>query len=197
MIKKSLTLVVALALGALLGSIITIFLLKNSQTQSQTITEQTSGKEVATTNINYEQLPAINISEKQSVATFKKFYSSANINELTLKIDHHKYIYELDGFDEVKDCTLKIDAETGKILGQSTLRRDDHENDLEAIDFKQTISKKEAGQIAINKIGRGKAVSWKLTINSQQDFPIWQVNVANGSEVHEVKLNALNKEIIE
>lgn len=196
MMKKILTIFVTLLLGVLLGSSITAILMKNEQTQPAKVAENNT-TEVNATNIDYQKLPTINTSQAKAIAIFKKFYSNAEINEIALNIEHDKYVYEIEGFDTVKDCTLKINAANGAILGQSTLRRDSHDSELEAIEFKKTISRQDAGNVAIKAVGSGKAIAWTLTQNSEADYPIWTVKVANGNEVHQLKINALNKEIIE
>ena len=140
----------------------------------------------------------IKISQNRAIKDFHRLYPNAKVTEIKLTIQHQSYIYDIVGYDTKKDCTIKINASTGEILGQSTLRNEDQEADTEedTLQINKLVSRKEASQIAIQKVGGGEAREWTLTVTPSHTNPIWTVKIVDHNEVTKVKIDALSKDII-
>lgn len=130
----------------------------------------------------------IKLNEKQALAKFKQKYAKAKISEISLEKHHNCYQYEISGFDSQKEYSAKIDAQTGKLSAAKTekLDADDHEN--------QVISRQKANQLAEKAAKSGQGREWTLETDHGQT--IWQVDVVDGHQKTEVKINAVNKKVI-
>lgn len=139
----------------------------------------------------------IKLNEKQAVAKFKQKYAKAKISEISLEKHHNRYQYEISGFDSQKEYSAKIDAQTGKLSAAKTdaktekLDADDHET---AIKLNQVISRQKANQLAEKAAKSGQGREWTLETDHGQT--IWQVDVVDGHQKTEVKINAVNKKVI-
>ncbi|MCI1490119.1 MAG: PepSY domain-containing protein [Limosilactobacillus mucosae] len=135
----------------------------------------------------------IKLNEKQAVAKFKQKYAKAKISEISLEKHLNHYQYEISGFDSQKEYSAKIDAQTGKLSAAKTekLDADDHET---AIKLNQVISRQKANQLAEKAAKSGQGREWTLETDHGQT--IWQVDVVDGHQKTEVKINAVNKKVI-
>lgn len=193
--KKTLIIITTLIIGIAIG-IKTSELLPKDHPQIVKKAKSTSTR--VTTVSNREQTPIIKMSQNKAIRDFHRLYPQAKINEIKLSIQHQSYIYDIAGYDTKKDCTIKINASTGEILGQSTLRNIDEEaeNEEDNLKLNKIISRKEASQIALQQAGRGDAREWTLNMDDAQNTPVWNVKVVDNNEVIPVKINALSKEVI-
>ena len=71
------------------------------------------------------------------------------------------------------------------------LDADDHET---AIKLNQVISRQKANQLAEKAAKSGQGREWTLETDHGQT--IWQVDVVDGHQKTEVKINAVNKKVI-
>ena len=135
----------------------------------------------------------IKLNEKQAVAKFKQKYTKAKISEISLEKHLNRYQYEISGFDSQKEYSAKIDAQTGKLSAAKSekLDADDHET---AIKLNQVISRQKANQLAEKAAKSGQGREWTLETDDGQT--IWQVDVVDGHQKTEVKINAVNQKVI-
>ena len=135
----------------------------------------------------------IKLNEKQAVAKFKQKYTKAKISEISLEKHLNRYQYEISGFDSQKEYSAKIDAQTGKLSAAKSekLDADDHET---AIKLNQVISRQKANQLAEKAAKSGQGREWTLETDNGQT--IWQVDVVDGHQKTEVKINAVNQKVI-
>ena len=134
----------------------------------------------------------IKLNEKQAVAKFKQKYTKAKISEISLEKHLNRYQYEISGFDSQKEYSAKIDAQTGKLSAAKSekLDADDHET---AIKLNQVISRQKANQLAEKAAKSGQGREWTLETDDGQT--IWQVDVVDGHQKTEVKINAINQKV--
>ena len=127
------------------------------------------------------------------MAKFKQKYAKAKISEISLEKHLNRYQYEISGFDSQKEYSAKIDAQTGKLSAAKTekLDADDHET---AIKLNQVISRQKANQLAEKAAKSGQGREWTLETDHGQT--IWQVDVVDGHQKTEVKINAINQKVI-
>lgn len=161
------------------------------------LTVTVSGGTLATTSESSPMVQAaaqtIKLNEKQAVAKFKQKYAKAKISEISLEKHHNRYQYEISGFDSQKEYSAKIDAQTGKLSAAKSekLDADDHET---AIKLNQVISRQKANQLAEKAAKSGQGREWTLETDDGQT--IWQVDVVDGHQKTEVKINAINQKVI-
>lgn len=195
--KTRLKLILTLILGIILGVGAAFLYTEKQAPKPSQVVRQNDSQVTETSNIQTDNLPEIRVSQEKAIQAFKKFYASAKINAIDLKVEHNHYLYEINGFDQVKDCMMQMDAFSGKIIGQSTLRQEYANSEIEALNLTRTISRSTASQTATAKTGTGKAIAWNLAQTSKYDFPVWTVTVAKNNEVAQIKVNAVKNEVIE
>lgn len=149
-----------------------------------------------TQNVNYssDRLPAIHVSQKDAVQKFKSLYSSAKIKSISLTLRDNIYLYNITGYDNLKDCSIQIDATNNKILGQSTQIFDYDYDDETTLNLNKTISRSRANKIANQEIGGGTPIFWELT--DDNDRAIWKVNLVQHGQKRTVKIDARNGDVI-
>ncbi|MCT3403464.1 PepSY domain-containing protein [Lactobacillus helveticus] len=139
-------------------------------------------------------MPQIRMNQASAIQRFKSLYSNAAIKSITLALRNDIYVYTIVGFDSVKDCTIQIDATNNKIIGQSTQILDYDYVKEEALNLKKTISRQEANEIALRDLRGTNTILWELT--DENGKAIWKINLIYQNQKRELKIDALNKNII-
>ncbi|NRO56832.1 hypothetical protein IMAU60066_01241 [Lactobacillus helveticus] len=134
------------------------------------------------------------MNQASAIQRFKSLYSNAAIKSITLALRNDIYVYTIVGFDSVKDCTIQIDATNNKIIGQSTQILDYDYVKEEALNLKKTISRQEANDIALRDLRGATTILWELT--DENSKAIWKINLIYQNQKRELKIDALNKNII-
>ena len=155
-----------------------------------------TNKNVVPKNVSYSsnKLPQIRMNQASAIQRFKSLYSNAAIKSITLALRNDIYVYTIVGFDSVKDCTIQIDATNNKIIGQSTHILDYDYVKEEALNLKKTISRQEANEIALRDLRGATTILWELT--DENGKAIWKINLIYQNQKRELKIDALNKNII-
>ena len=180
--------------GILIGVFSTIFWIK--QQPQKPINFSITTKNVLPKNVNYSssKLPQIRMSQVSAIQKFKSLYSNAEIKSITLALKNDTYVYTIVGFDSIKDCTIQLDATNNKIMGQSTQLLDYDYNKEEALNLKKTISRQEANVVALRELRGATPILWELT--DEDGKAIWKINLIYNNQKRELKIDALNKNII-
>lgn len=180
--------------GILIGVFSTIFWIK--QQPQKPINFSITTKNVLPKNVNYSsnKLPQIRMSQVSAIQKFKSLYSNAEIKSITLALKNDTYVYTIVGFDSIKDCTIQLDATNNKIMGQSTQLLDYDYNKEEALNLKKTISRQEANAVALRELRGATPILWELT--DEDGKAIWKINLIYNNQKRELKIDALNKNII-
>ena len=134
------------------------------------------------------------MSQASASQKFKSLYSNAEIKSITLALKNDTYVYTIVGFDSIKDCTIQLDATNNKIMGQSTQLLDYDYNKEEVLNLKKTISRQEANAVALRELHGSTPVLWELT--DEDGKAIWKINLIYNNQKRELKIDALNKNII-
>lgn len=180
--------------GILVGVFSTIFWIK--QQPQKPINFSITTKNVLPKNVNYSsnKLPQIRMSQVSAIQKFKSLYSNAEIKSITLALKNDTYVYTIVGFDSIKDCTIQLDATNNKIMRQSTQLLDYDYNKEEALELKKTISRQEANAVALRELRGATPILWELT--DEDSKAIWKINLIYNNQKRELKIDALNKNII-
>ena len=180
--------------GILIGVFSTIFWIK--QQPQKPINFSITTKNVLPKNVNYSssKLPQIRMSQVSAIQKFKSLYSNAEIKSITLALKNDTYVYTIVGFDSIKDCTIQLDATNNKIMGQSTQLLDYDYTKEEALNLKKTISRQEANAVALRELRGSTSVLWELI--DEDGKAIWKINLIYNNQKRELKIDALNKNII-
>ena len=180
--------------GTLIGVFSTIFWIK--QQPQKPINFSITTKNVLPKIVNYSsnKLPQIRMSQVSAIQKFKSLYSNAEIKSITLALKNDTYVYTIVGFDSIKDCTIQLDATNNKIMGQSTQLLDYDYNKEEALNLKKTISRQEANAVALRELRGATPILWELT--DEDGKAIWKINLIYNNQKRELKIDALNKNII-
>lgn len=181
-------------ISILIGIFSTIFWTKHQP--QKPINFSITNKNVVPKNVSYSsnKLPQIRMNQASAIQRFKSLYSNAAIKSITLTLRNDIYVYTIVGFDSVKDCTIQIDTTNNKIIGQSTQILDYDYVKEEALNLKKTISRQEANEIALRDLRGATTILWELT--DENGKAIWKINLIYQNQKRELKIDALNKNII-
>lgn len=146
-----------------------------------------------TVNAAQAETQDIKISQKQAVKKFHKQFKGTKISEITLEPKGNRYQYQIDGFDKEQEHTAAINAKTGKVTWSHSTKLDKDDQNS-ALDLDKAISRKTATKLAEQEAKRGKAQKWSL--ENDEGKQVWEVEVVDSGQTTEVKINALNKDII-
>ena len=191
--------VVALAIGASLG--ITVISCSNSgddsskSSQSSKV-EKAKKKTKKSANENTAKLKTtdIKLSMSEALNKFDQKFKDTKIKSIDLQAEGNSYVYEIDGMDNNKEYTAKIDANNGKILHSESEKLDLDDRLDKTIDLDNVISRKQATKIAEKKV-KGTTEEWKLEQDHNKAY--WEITVNDGSKKHEVKIDAETKKVVE
>lgn len=139
----------------------------------------------------------IKLTQDQAVEKFNQQFADKQLNEIELEPTRGGYVYSIDGFDENTDYTVKINANTGKVVGYESDPKD-AEDKMEAdyaLNTDGIISRSEAGKIAKSQANSGKAREWVLD-QKTNELTTWEVKVIDGTLETEVTINAQSGEVI-
>lgn len=193
--KKKITIALTLVLGIAIGSGGTI-LLSKKYTPATSYHKSAATNSKASTQVSLDKYPAIKISQHEALRRFQRLYSSAEISSILLKVDHDNYIYEIEGFDNKKTCTIQINAENGEIIGQSTVINSFTDTEQNSLNLKKLISRQQATQIAENYLKGATAREWHLYYDNQEDRNIWKIKLVDHQEIQDLRIDANNQKII-
>ena len=140
------------------------------------------------------EVKTIKISQTEALNKFDQTYKDKKIKDIDLKSESKEYVYEIEGFDNDKEYTVVINANNGKVIRSHSEKRDLSDSLDKALDLDKTISRDEATKIAENKV-KGTAKEWKLEQDHNNAY--WEIEVDDGSKTSEVKIDAINKKVIE
>lgn len=191
--------VVALAIGASLG--LTVISCSNSgddsskSSQSSKV-EKAKKKTKKSANENTAKLKTtdIKLSMSEALNKFDQKFKDTKIKSIDLQAEGNSYVYEIDGMDNNKEYTAKIDANNGKILHSESKKLDLDDRLDKTIDLDNVISRKQATKIAEKKV-KGTTEEWKLEQDHNKAY--WEITVNDGSKKHEVKIDAETKKVVE
>ena len=191
--------VVALAIGASLG--LTVISCSNSgddsskSSQSSKV-ENAKKKTKKSANENTAKLKTtdIKLSMSEALNKFDQKFKDTKIKSIDLQAEGNSYFYEIDGMDNNKEYTAKIDANNGKILHSESEKLDLDDRLDKTINLDNVISRKQATKIAEKKV-KGTAEEWKLEQDHNKAY--WEITVNDGSKKHEVKIDAETKKVVE
>ncbi|KRL90426.1 PepSY domain-containing protein [Lactobacillus kalixensis] len=189
-----------LSIGAIFTALLTTAACSNTNSQDNVATKPeskiTNTKENKTTSSSnsVKKTPAIKISQKEAIDTYKKTFKATELKEISLKKEHQQYVYEIEGFDHSKEYIVSIDAKTGKVLRSFSQKLELDERNQKPINLDNVISRKKASQIA-EKHAKGTATEWTLEYDDGR--LVWEVQVENGANDTDVKIDAVTKKVIE
>lgn len=194
--KKFFLIIASMIAGIAIGISGTIIFNARQPEKPSNFTVRTINSVTKTQNVNYssDRLPAIHVSQEDAVQKFKSLYSSAKIKSISLTLRDNIYLYNITGYDNLKDCSIQIDATNNKILGQSTQIFDYDYDEETALNLNKTISRSRANKIANQEIGGGTPIFWELT--DDNDRAIWKVNLVQHGQKRTVKIDARNGDVI-
>lgn len=174
----------ALAIGASLG--LTVISCSNSgddsskSSQSSKV-ENAKKKTKKSANENTAKLKTtdIKLSMSEALNKFDQKFKDTQIKSIDLQAEGNSYVYEIDGMDNNKEYTAKIDANNGKILHSESEKLDLDDRLDKTIDLDNVISRKQATKIAEKKV-KGTAEEWKLEQDHNKAY--WEITVNDGSK---------------
>lgn len=206
--KKIILSIGTIGLGVLLVGCGTNPIQPSSQTPVQSnqteITNQANSSQVteestpATSNQGAQTQPEVSVAE--AIAIFQKEYPETDITSLDIDTSFGKWVYKIEGMDDLKEYDLKIDASTKAILEREEDQLDkDEQNGVkrqaEKLDLSNLLPLDKITKIALEQTQGGQVTDWDL----DRDLGVthWEVDVENGKQEATVKINAQTGDVLE
>lgn len=173
----------ALAIGASLGLTVTSCSKSvddSSKSSQSSKVEKAKKKTKKSANENTAKLKTtdIKLSMSEALNKFDQKFKDTQIKSIDLQAEGNSYFYEIDGMDNDKEYTAKIDANNGKILHSESKKLDLDDRLDKTIDLDNVISRKQATKIAEKKV-KGTTEEWKLEQDHNKAY--WEITVNDGS----------------
>lgn len=133
-------------------------------TNTNTSDVDTVDKGTSTSNIT-EDYDEIKISATDAYNTFLEKKPNSNIEKIALDYNNNKYSYKIEGYDDLKEYELEIDALNKEILRLEEDDRDDEKLELTLADVEKIDS------IVNNAISENHdflSVEWELSIKNDR-----------------------------
>ncbi|MGX7058497.1 PepSY domain-containing protein [Vagococcus humatus] len=140
------------------------------------------------------------VTVSEAIDLYQKTYPNSDIIKLELDNSFGKIQYKIEGVDDIKEYTVKVDGETKKVDTEKeealdTDERDGQKRQQEKIDVTELKSLTEISEIAEKEVGKGQADEWEL--EQKLGITYWEVTVKNGLKDTSVKINAQTGEVLE
>ncbi|GAX06104.1 peptidase propeptide and YPEB domain protein [Secundilactobacillus pentosiphilus] len=159
-----------------------------SHSQSSSSSQSSSDSDVSQV-----KLPAAT-----AIKTYQKTFADSQITDLSVERELGKYQYEIDGVDDNHEHTLKLDANSGKILIKKSERLEaDEANGAErqdALDLNNVIGLSRAVKTAQPKAKGQTATEASIDKESEQTY--WEIQFEHQGQETSVKLNAQTGRIL-
>lgn len=162
--------VLALGLSACSNGEVTNDNTGTANNKDTTDNTSTVNKDKATSNeiVNYDN---IKVSATDAYNTFLEKKPNANVEKIELNYNHNRYSYKIEGYDDLKEYELEIDALNNEILRLEQDDRDDEKLELTLADVEKIDS-------IVNN-----------AISENQDFTFleWELSIKNDRKVLEIE----------
>ncbi len=140
------------------------------------------------------------VTVSEAIDLYQKTYPNSDIIKLELDNSFGKIQYKIEGVDDIKEYTVKVDGETKKVDTEKeealdTDERDGQKRQQEKINMTGLKSLTEISEIAEKEVGKGQADEWEL--EQKLGITYWEVTVKNGLKDTSVKINAQTGEVLE
>ncbi|KRL02176.1 hypothetical protein FC81_GL000939 [Liquorilactobacillus capillatus DSM 19910] len=143
----------------------------------------------------------VKVSVKEAIASYRDAYPNTDITSIELDTTLGKYYYEIEGVDNDKEYSLKVDALNKDISEKKQEQLDNDEKNgtkrnEDKLNLDNLISVKKAATVAEKEAGSGRAVEWSL--DKDMDTTYWEVKVKDGkgNQHVEVKVNAQTGKVL-
>lgn len=169
---------------------------KNSPTSNQsadTSSSASKSEKAVKENTIKTDAKKINLSQQEALDKFDGQFKGKKIKSIDLKLEGNQYVYEIDGFDDTKEYSAEINAETGQVSHAHSEQLDHDDRNEKALNLNGIISRDEASKIA-EKHAKGTSQEWNL--EQEGNTAYWDIEVSNGNKLTEVKINAHTKQIV-
>ncbi|MDN6639558.1 MAG: PepSY domain-containing protein [Tetragenococcus sp.] len=170
---------------------------QSESTSSQAETSQSTSQ--SEENTAYDQ-DNISVSVNNAIQIYEDELPDTDITEINLDESNGGYYYEVEGLDDDNEYEMSIDAKTEDAQRQETEKLGSNEQEgqkreQDKLDLTNLLSIQEAAEIATDEAGGGQAIDWSLDKNLKITY--WEVEVEDGQDETEVKINAQTGEVLE
>lgn len=169
---------------------------KSSASSSSAVSHSqssSSSQSSSDSDVSQVKLPAAT-----AIKTYQQTFTDSQITDLSVERELGKYQYEIDGVDDNHEHTLKLDANSGKILIKKSERLETDEANgaerQEALDLNNMIGLSRAVKIAQPK-AKGQ-VATEASIDKESSQTYWEIQFKHQGQETSVKLNAQSGKVL-
>lgn len=170
---------------------------KSSQSSSSSESVSSSSSQ-STASQSANDVSGVKISVATAIKTYQQTFAKSEITDLSVERELGRFRYEVEGADDSREYTLKLDANTGKVISKQTERLDaDEANGVkrqEALDLNNLIGLTRAVKIAQPKAKDQTAT--EASIDKESERTAWEIQFEKQGQETQVKLDAQSGRVI-
>ncbi|MCH5461628.1 lysis protein [Lactobacillus sp. LC28-10] len=171
---------------------------KSSQDSASSSTASSSSSQSVKQTTAQKDVSQVKVSVGTAIKTYQKTFANSEITDLSVEQELGQFRYEVEGADDSREYTLKLDANTGKVISKTSERLDaDEANGVkrqEALDLNNLIGLTRAVNIAQPKAKGQTATEASLDKESEQTH--WEIQFEHQGQETQVKLDAQSGRVI-
>ncbi|WP_430536458.1 PepSY domain-containing protein [Listeria rocourtiae] len=161
----------------------------NTQQTADSGTNSNSNSDTATIDLNNKKF---SMSYTEAVELFKNKHPEADVTSIELSQELGKFVYTIDGVDNINEFEMKFDADTKAVLQDNSEKLDAEDGNGKArtnekLDLTGIKTPQEAMTAAI-KQQAGTVKEWSIDRELNQTY--FSVQIMNGNQEFEVKLDS-------
>jgi len=177
----------------------------SSNSRSQSNQDSTSSSSVSSSSSQSASQAATNDNVSQvkvpvttAIKAYQQTFPKSEITDLSVERELGRFQYEIEGVDDSREHTLKLDADSGKVISKRSERLDaDEANGVkrqDALDLNNLIGLTRAVTIAQSKAKGQTATEASLDKESEQTY--WEVQFEKQGQETQVKLDAQSGKVL-
>lgn len=147
-----------------------------------------------------QQTSNFKVSVEDAIKEYQKEYPNSDITSINLEPSFGNYFYKIEGVDNNKEYTIRVNANTKKISKEREEYLDIEDKEgrkrtKDKLNINNLLSIEKVSAIAIENVGNGKVTDWSLSKDMGTTY--WKVNVIDRHKELEVKINAQSGNVLE
>ena len=141
-----------------------------------------------------ERYKEIKLTAEDAYNTFTGKKVNSKVDEIGLKYNHNRYSYKVEGYDDVNEYELEIDALNGEILRADQDKKDDNNNTVITLEDVGKVDQIVSNVLEENKVGL-VSIEWELKVDDS--ILKLEIEVDNGKDDIEYTYNVETGELLE
>ncbi len=171
---------------------------QSNQDSTSSSSTSSSSSQSTSQSTTHDDVSQVKVPVSTAIKTYQQTFAKSEITDLSVERELGRFQYEIEGVDDSREYTLKLDANSGKVISKRSERLDaDEANGVkrqDALDLNNLISLSRAVTIAQSKAKGQTATEASIDKESEQTY--WEVQLEKQGQETNVKLNAQTGKVL-